>query len=159
MIKTPKKELAKRYYIDENKSITDICVLVGRSRTTVHNYKNDDLENGIDWDELRLLKATDANGAKRTEAEFVALLIHSFETALKGLDTAQPEKQIVTVSKYINTYYKIKNQRDNPKVNAANVAKEILQHISKIALENKAVCVIEFLANNSDQIVSQIIKK
>ncbi|WP_201341730.1 hypothetical protein [Abyssogena phaseoliformis symbiont] len=62
----------------------------------------------MDWDNLRFLKAIDSADTKGSEQEFVSLLIHSFESALKDLDASKPEKQINTISKYIGTYYKLK---------------------------------------------------
>lgn len=149
---------SKDLYIKGN-SITTIAALLGISRTSVYGYKNSDKANNVDWDELKFLKATDSNDAQRNEEDFVALLIHTFEKALEALNDSEPDVQIETISKHIATYYKLKQQRDNVKVNKADIAKLVLTEISKIALAKEATSVIQFLSANADEIVSTVIKK
>jgi len=149
---------SKDLYIKGN-SITAIAALLGISRTSVYGYKNSDKAKNIDWDELKFLKATDSNDAQRNEEDFVALLIHTFEKALEDLNESEPNVQIETISKHIATYYKLKQQRDNVKVNKADIAKLVLTEISKIALAKEATVVIQFLSANADEIVSTVIKK
>ena len=149
---------AKDLYV-KGKSITDIAAMLNISRTAIYSYKNADKAKGIDWDELRFLQATDNADATRNEEDFVALLIHSFEQALDDLNASEPKVQIETISKHINTYYKLKQQRENIKVNKADIAKLILTELSDIALEKQADNVIEFLATHADQIVTTVIKK
>lgn len=149
---------SKDLYI-KGSSVTTIASLLGISRTTIYGYKNSDKSKGIDWDELKFLKATDSNDAQRNEEDFVALLIHTFESALEDLNNSEPNVQIETISKHIATYYKLKQQRDNVKVNKADVAKAVLTEVSRIALDKQATDVIAFLSENADQIVSTVIKK
>lgn len=149
---------SKDLYIKGN-SVTTIAALLGISRTSVYGYKNSDKSKDIDWDELKFLNATDSGDAQRNEEDFVALLIHTFESALEDLNNSEPNVQIETISKHIATYYKLKQQRDNVKVNKADMAKLILTEVSKIALDKEATEVIAFLSNNADQIVSTVIKK
>ncbi|ODS24181.1 hypothetical protein AB835_04695 [Candidatus Endobugula sertula] len=146
-------DLAKSLYVNDGKSVTDIAAALGVSRTTIYAYKNKDLANGVDWDELRFLKATDSRDAQRNEEDFLALLIHNFEQALEKLNDCDPAEQVATLSKYAGIYYKIKSQRDNPKVTKADVAKKVLQRLSELALDKEASTVIDFLSKNADQIV------
>ena len=149
---------SKDLYIKGN-SITVIASLLGISRTSVYGYINKDKAQNIDWDELKFLKATDSNDAQRNEEDFVALLIHTFEKALEELNNSDPDVQIETIAKHIATYYKLKQQRDNVKVNKADIAKLVLTELSRIALTKEATSVIQFLSANADEIVSTVIKK
>ncbi len=149
---------SKDLYIKGN-SITTIAALLGLSRTSVYGYKNGDKAKGVDWDELKFLKATDSGDAQRNEEDFVALLIHTFEKALEDLNNSDPNVQIETIAKHINTYYKLKQQRENVKVNKADMAKLILIELSKIALAKECTSVIQFLSTNADEVVSIVIKK
>jgi len=144
---------AKSLYVDNGNSVTEIAAALNISRTSVYAYKNKDLANGIDWDDLRFLKATDSRDAQRNEEDFLALLIHNFEQALEKLNECDPVEQVGTLSKYAGIYYKIKQQKDNPKVNKAGMAKVILERISKIALEKESTTVIDFLSRHADEIV------
>lgn len=151
------KNQAKPLYIS-GQSIAQIATTLGFSRATVYNWKNADKAAGVDWDELRFLKATDASEAQRNEEDFVALLIHQFESALEKLNGLDPEQQVKTLSQYIATYYKLKQQRANPKVSKAEVAKRVLQEISAIALAKEATAVIHFLSDHADEIVTTVIQ-
>lgn len=146
-------QLAKSLYVNDGKNPTDISAALGVSRTTVYAYKNKDLANGVDWDELRFLKATDTKDAERNEEEFLALLIFNFEQTLNKLNDLEPIEQVEVLSKYANQYYKLKNQRDNPKVTKAEVAKKVLQRLSELALDKEDSAVITFLSRHADQIV------
>ena len=148
---------AKALYIN-GKNITDIAAALGVSRATVYAYKNKDKKNGVDWDELRFIKATDSDDAQKQEEQFVALLIFQFEKALDGLDDLPADKKIALISKHIDTYYKLKKQQGNVKVSKAEVAKSVLKTVSQIALEKEATAVIHFLADHADQIVSAVVK-
>ena len=146
-------QLAKSLYINDGKSVTDIAAALGIARTTVYTYKNKDLANGVDWGELRFLKATDTRDAERNEEDFLALLIVNFEQALNKLNDLEPIAQVEVLSKYANQYYKLKNQRDNPKVTKADVAKKILQQLGELALDKEDSAVITFLSDHADQII------
>ena len=147
---------AKSLFI-EGKTITEIATLLGVSRTSIYTYKNNDKANGTDWDELKFLKATDQSDAIKSEQDFVALLIHQFESSLDKLNNAEPVEQIEVISKHINTYYKLKQQRENPKVNKADIAKQVLQQISDIALKKEDMNVIQFLSDHADEVVMTVI--
>jgi len=149
---------SKNLFIKGN-SITTIADLLGLSRTSVYSYKNTDLANGIDWNELKFLKATDSADAQKNEEDFVALLIHSFEKALDQLNQSEPDVQIETIAKHIAVYYKLKQQRDNVKVNKADIAKLVLTELSGVALAKECTAVIRFLSDHADEIVSTVIKK
>ncbi len=149
---------AKELYLS-GKNVTDIASGLGVSRTTIYSYKNKDKEAGIDWDELKFLKATDSGEAQKNEEDFVALLIFQFENALEKLNEKEPEEQVKVISQYINTYYKLKQQKENPKVSKAEVAKSVLKQVSQIALDKQATSVISFLSDHADQIVSAVISR
>lgn len=148
---------AKALYIN-GKGMSEIAALLGISRTSIYSYKRKDKTKGMDWNELRFLKATDATDAQKQEEQFVALLIVQFERALDDLDDMEPDKKIAVISKHIDTYYKLKKQQGNPKVSKAEVAKTVLHTISEIALEKEAAAVIQFLSSHADQIVSAVLK-
>lgn len=134
-------------------------MLMNLSRATIYNYKNQDIKNSIDWDELKFLHATDSTRTNKTEQEFIALLINQFDEALADLDKKSPEGKIATIAKYTNLYYKLKQQRDNPIVSKADIAKAVIEKISLIALNHKKQAVVNFLAANADLIISKVIKQ
>ncbi len=151
-----KQLYAKQLYL-AGKSITDIATLLGVSRTTIHNYKSKDKARGADWDELRFIKATDSADAIKTEQDFVSLLIHQFERVLTELNDLDLPEQLAEISKHATIYYKIKQQKENPKINKADLAKQVLQEISDIALAKQSTCVIEFLSQHADEVVTAVI--
>ncbi|KJY83289.1 hypothetical protein TW81_09845 [Vibrio galatheae] len=151
------KEQAKSLFI-AGENITSISTVLGISRATVYAYKKRDLEAGVDWDELKFIKATDKADAITNEQEFVATLINQFEKALEGLDEVEPQKRVEMLSKYVGTYYKLKQQKDNVKVNQADIVKETIQTLSQLALNHKANEVIQFLADHAETIVSEVLK-
>ncbi len=151
------KEQAKALFVS-GESITSIATVLGISRSTVYAYKERDLKAGIDWDELKFIKATDRADAITNEQEFVATLINQFEKALEGLDELEPQKRVELLSKYVGTYYKLKQQKGNIKINQADVAKETIQILSELALMHKAHDVIQFLATHAETIVSEVLK-
>lgn len=152
------KELEAKSLFIAGESVTSIATVLGVSRATVYAYKKRDLESGVDWDELKFLKATDKADAITSEQEFVATLINQFEKALDGLDEVEPQKRVEMLSKYVGTYYKLKQQKDNVKVNQADIVKETIQTLSRLALTHKAHDVIQFLADHAETIVSEVLK-
>ena len=148
---------AKALYC-QGQSVTDIANALSVSRTAVYGYKKKDKGLGVDWDSLRFIKATDTTDAQRNEQDFVALLIFNFEQALDKVNRLEPDAQLKELTKYASTYYKLKMQRENPKVNKADLAKDVLHQLSQIALHQQADCVIEFLATHADAIVSAVIE-
>ena len=152
------KNQAKNLFI-EGYTISSIATMLNLSRTAIYAYKKADKAKGIIWEDARFLKATDSKDAQAEEENFVALLIFSFEKALKKLDEEVPaDEQIDIICKYINTYYKIKQQGTNPKVSKAHVAKAVIERISFIALEQEAEGVITFLSDHSDDIVAAALR-
>ncbi len=151
------KEQAKSLFV-AGESITSISTVLGLSRATIYSYKKKDLDVGIDWDELKFIKATDKADAITSEQEFVATLINQFERALEGLDDVEPQKRVEILSKYVGTYYKLKQQKDNIKVNQADIVKSTIQTLSTLALSHKAHEVIQFLAEHAETIVSEVLK-
>ena len=147
---------AKTLYC-QGKSVSDIATALGLSRTAIYSYKNKDLKQGVDWDILRFIKATDTDDAQRNEQDFVALLIYNFEAALDKINALEPDQQLKELTQYANTYYKLKMQRDNPKINKADLAKLVLHQLSQLALAQSADSVIRFLADNADAIVTAVI--
>jgi len=154
-----KHQHAKDLYLSGSK-IATIAELLGISRTAIYSYKKKDHARGMDWDDMRFLKATDANDAQKKEEQFVALLIFQFEKALDNMDAmddASPEKKLAIISKHIDTYYKLKKQQNNPKVSKAAIAKDVLHKLSEVALQKEATAVIRFLSTHADEIVSAVI--
>lgn len=152
-----KHEQAKRLYI-EGRSITDIATSLNVSRTAIYSYKKNDFNKGANWDELRFIKATDATDAQRNEEDFLALLIFNFEQALQKLNDNEPADQVAILSKYATMYYKLKQQKDNPKINKTSIVKSVLHSISDIALAKEDHAVIAFLSSNADHIIKAAIE-
>ena len=153
----PNHAQAKELYC-RGRPVAEIAATLGLSRTTIYSYKNKDRLRGIDWDSLRFVRATDSRDAGQREEDFVARLIYSFEAALDRINALEPGAQLQELTRYANTYYKLKLQRDKPAVNKAEVAKQVLHELSRLALAREASGVVQFLADHADAIVSAVIR-
>ena len=152
----PNQARAKALYC-QGRPVTEIATTLGVSRATIYAWKHKDRAQGVDWGTLRFVKATDSADARRQEQDFVALLIYHFETALDQMNALQPGEQLKELTRYASTYYKLKLQRDNPSVNKADIAKQVLHELSRLALAHEASAVVRFLADHADTIVSAVI--
>ena len=152
----PNQARAKALYC-QGRPIAEIATTLGVSRATVYAWKHKDRDRGVDWDTLRFVKATDSADARHQEQDFVALLIYNFETALDQISALEPGQQLKELTRYASTYYKLKLQRDNPSVNKADIAKQVLHDLARLALAHEASAVVQFLSDHADAIVSAVI--
>ena len=153
-----KKKRAKSLYIDGN-SITTIATAVGVTRTTVYNYKSSDLKEGIDWDELRYLKQTNASSTDESEKKFLGTLIIEFENAMHSLHDMEPKERLATLTKFASAYYKLKqpNTKGDSKGAKASGASEAIYALSQLAIEQKNDDVINFLSEYHDVIIERVL--
>jgi len=152
-----KKKRAKSLYIDGN-SITTIATAVGVTRTTVYNYKASDMKEGIDWDELRYLKQTNATSTNESEKKFLGTLVIEFENAMLSLHDMEPKERLATLTKFASAYYKLKqpNQGDTKGAKAGGASAAIYA-LSQLAIEQQNDEVINFLSENHDIIVERVL--
>ena len=138
-------------------SITDIATTFGVTRQTIYNRKNEDLNNGIDWDALALNSSR--KKASLSENEFILTLINSFELAFDKIKELEPTEQLEILKEYTDTYYKLKapvKTDDKAKI-LENVSKAISQ-IADIAKKENNEAVMNFLAKNADEILARTLK-
>lgn len=154
-----KREFIKQMYIEDKKSIDDICIAVDIKRATFYYHKRRDKEKGVDWDELRVANQQSIEDLKERETLFISKLIDSFEVQIDRLNEELPEKSIEIIAKYINTYYKIKHpiNKDckSEKIAGANEAIKIIADIA-IAKDKKEL--VSLLSQNSEEIISRVSK-
>ncbi len=152
-----KKKRAKSLYLDGN-SITNIATALGVTRTTIYNYKSADLKNGIDWDELRYLKQTNASSTDESEKKFLATLIINFENAMLSLNDHEPKERLAILTKFASAYYKLKQpSKGDTKGAKASGANEAIYALSKLAMEQNNEPVINFLSEYHDIIIERVL--
>ncbi len=153
-----KTERAKQLYA-QGHNITDIATTLGLTRTTIYTYRSADLQNGIDWDELRYLKQTSAKSTDESEKRFMGTLILNFENAMKDLETEEnPAKRLEILTKFVNAYYKIKQpgKADTKGAKAAG-ASEAIYTLSQLAIEQQHEAVVQWLSENHDLIIERVL--
>lgn len=154
-----KHQINRDLYI-QGKSITDIALLQNTTRQTIYAQKRKDLEQGIDWDELRLAKSRDISGVKMSEQAFVASLIKSYEDSLESLKELPPTQQLELTTQYAKSYYRLKAPlKTDCKAQVHEAISTTIYKISELALEIDDKHTIEFLSKNSDAIVMRCFGK
>lgn len=153
-----RKQRAKVLYI-EGKTITDIATALGLTRTTIYNYRKEDLKNKIDWDDLRYHNQTKANATQGDEKRFLATLIQSFENAMAELEEVEePEKRLNILTKFVNAYYKIKSpNKGDTKGAMATGASQAIYAVSQLAIEQGNQSVVNFLSEYHDIVIERVI--
>ena len=153
-----KHKRAKQLYID-GVSISSIATAVGLTRTTIYTYKSKDLKEGIDWDELRYLKQTNATATKSDEKRFLATLIQSFENAMASLEEIEePKARLQILTQFVSAYYKIKSpNKGDTKGAKASGASEAIYAISQLAIEQGNHGVVNFLSENHDIVIERVL--
>lgn len=153
-----KKERAKQLYVDGH-GISSVATAVGVSRTTVYNYKAEDFKEGIDWDELKYFKQTNATATKDDEKRFLGTLIQNFENAMASLEEIEePEKRLNVLTKFVNAYYKIKAPaKGDCKGAKASGASEAIYAVSQLAMESGNHSVVNFLSEYHDIVIERVL--
>lgn len=157
-----KKQLAKDMYIKENKSIEDICTILGVSRASFYYYKNrDKTQNQIDWDELKLINAYDKKPTVENEKVFLSTLIIEFEKALEEFKESETEDKLKKLERFASSYYKLKMPRNenSKKINKADLLKDFLRKIAQLAIEKGRADIVDFLSKNEDDLIEILIKE
>ena len=153
-----KHQKAKQMYVDGH-SVTHIATALGVSRTTIYNYKKEDLSKDIDWDELRYLKQTNATATKDDEKRFLSTLILNFENAMVELESVEePKERLTILTKFVNAYYKIKAPvKGDCRGAEASGASEAIYVLSALAVEQNHLEVVNFLSDYHDVIIERVL--
>lgn len=148
------KEIKEAYL--SGKDIASICTLFNITRSTFYYQKRKAKENGDDWD-LDLLREA-REDLKVSEEYFLSTLIHSFEKALQ-----EGEPSLGDLDKYAQTYWKLKAPKNDDefklKEKLKSAIEQTIREIANLALALDHEVVVEFLSQNSDEIISRVFKK
>ncbi|MCX2717808.1 DUF1804 family protein [Helicobacter sp. MIT 21-1697] len=143
--------------------INDICQMHHIARSTFYYHKKADLKAGINWDYLLLNARRDVDSIKDKEAVFLSTLISSFEKFIE--ESKSDELSPSTLEKlhqYAQTYWRLKapkNDEFSLKNKLMQTAKETINEIAKIALEENNTIVVEFLGQNAEKIINKVFKE
>lgn len=153
------KEQLKNFYID-GMSVTDICTALNISRDTFYYHKSALRKQGIDIEELRLANLRSQKNLAEKETEFLNTLIIAFEDGIKLIgEIEDPAEKLEILSKYVNTYYKLKAPKDvDCKQQVIDAVTKTIYEISQIAIEKEAHDVVQFLHSNSNTIMERTLK-
>lgn len=136
--------------------IDAIAKTLGITRQAIYAHKRDDLKNGVDWDEMALIRARDEKELRADENRFLLTLIRSFDEALNELGELDANARLETLQKYANIYYKLKVPLNSDiKAKAAAAVTNAVNAIADIASEHKNTAVTDFLAKNADEILKR----
>jgi glutamate synthase domain-containing protein 3 len=151
-----KEKLAFDMY-KSGKDITTIASSLNISRGTIYNYKKKH-----NWDTKVLFEITDFEDLEAREKKFLATLIQQWESNFDSLKDMELSESLEILEKYTKLYYKLKASKDNPTIQNRNqrkvIAKDVIQKLSAIAVQKEANCVIEFISNNADAIIDDLIR-
>jgi len=151
------KDVIKELYI-QGKTVDEICAALNIARQTFYYHKKADFKKGIDWDGLKLANLRSEDELENKEALFVNSLIENYEKFLKDAGELSPE-HIENLHKFAKTYWSIKAPRQiNPRDIAVNAAKKTLEAVAKLALSHKQTDVAQWLSENADLIISNVVK-
>lgn len=155
-----KKEKAKKFYVEDEKSVADIATALNVKKGTVYYYKKSDLEKGIDWDELRYIATLNPEDTHDKEKIFLSVLIKQFDKALVDLANSDLIEKLELIEGYAKTYYKLKipDNKTDVKVQKTQVVKEVITKIINIAISENHTQVAQFLSDNSDTIMEDLLK-
>ncbi|EAC1839744.1 DUF1804 family protein [Campylobacter lari] len=152
-----KRELVKSLFV-QGMSIEKICTLTGLSRQGIYYMKKDDFSKGIDWENLKLVALRDEKDLENKEAIFLNALISEFERFLEGASKNELDiDTLEALNKYAKTYWAIKApQKVDIKALNLQTCKKTIDSIIELASSNEVVC--EWLSDNSDLIISKVLK-
>lgn len=158
-MKETMREKIKTMYL-KGVDINDICTSLNITRTNFYYHKKADLKKGYNWDEMALNVARDESSIKEREASFLKTLIDSFEKFISKSDELTPAV-LEKLHQYAQTYWKLKapkNDEFSLQSKLEAVAKETIEGIAKLAIDEHNVAVAEFLAKNADEIIKRVFK-
>ncbi|TKX29508.1 DUF1804 family protein [Campylobacter estrildidarum] len=152
-----KRELARNLFV-QGKSLEDICVLTGLTRQGIYYMKKDDFGKGIDWEGLKLAALRDEKDLENKEAIFLNALIAEFDKFLKAASENELSIEVLeNLNRYAKTYWAIKApQKIDIKALNLQTCKKTISSIIELAKNNEVVC--EWLSDNSDLIISKVLK-
>ena len=155
-----KKEKAKKFYVEDDKSVADIATALNIKTATVYYYKSSDLKKGIDWDELRYIATLNPEDTQDKEKVFLSVLIKEFDKALVELAQSDIEKKLLKLESFAKTYYKLKipQNKIDTKVKKTQIVKEIITKLANLSIELKQHQVAKFLSDNADRILEDLLK-
>ena len=159
MKKDKMREKVKTMYL-QGVDINDICTSLNITRTNFYYHKNADLKKGCDWDTLALSELRAGESIKEREANFLKTLISSFEKFIAKSDELEPAV-LEKLHQYAQTYWRLKapkNDEFSMQGKLEAVAKETIEGIARLALEEQNTAVAEFLAQNADEIIKRVFK-
>lgn len=142
--------------------INDICQMFSITRGTFYYHKKADLKAGINWDYLLLNARRDVDSIKDKEAVFLSTLISSFEKFIEESKNGELSSHTLEkLHQYAQTYWRLKapkNDEFSLKDKLMRCAKETINEIAKIALEENNTIVCEFLSQNADKIINKVFR-
>ncbi len=155
-----KKDKAKKFYIEDDKSVADIAVALNINKNTVYYYKNSDFKKGIDWDELRYISTLNPEDTQDKEKIFLSVLIKEFDKALVDLAKSDIEKKLLKLESFARTYYKLKipDNKTDVKVQKTQIIKEVITKLANLSIELNQKQVAQFLSDNADRILQDLLK-
>ncbi len=154
------KQKAKRFFVEDGYSVTDIAGLLQVSRPSIYYYKNSDKTKGIDWDELRYVNACDPKDTADKEKMFLSVLIQEFDKALMELKDSDLESKLAKLESFAHTYYKLKipDKSTTVKVQKTAIIKEVITKLAELSIELKQTQVAQFLSDNAERILQDLLK-
>ena len=153
------KTQIKRFYIEDSKSIDEICTALNINRQTFYYHKKRDKDRGVDWDELRVANQQSKEDLAQKETRFISALITNFEKHIERLEEESPEEAVAIIAKYIKTYHKIKHPVNKScKQEKLAGANEALKIIGNIAIVEDKKEIALFLSERAEEIISKISK-
>lgn len=153
-------EQLKNYYID-GVPVTEICTALNITRETFYYWKKKWEDAGTDIDDLRLANLRSARNLAEKESEFLSTLISTFEAGLEKLEEIEnPEKRLEAISKYVTVYYKLKAPKKiDCKQQVIEAVTDTIQTLAELAMELENVHVVQFLHENSTEIINRTLSK
>ena len=153
------RDLLRKMYTD-GMSVEEIATVHCVTTPSIYYHKKLDAKEGVNWDDLLLLKSRDAQSIDTKEKEFLATLIISFEKTIKTLDEIEDvEKRLSILERYTKSYYTLKAPlKTDCKTQVSEAITTTIHTISSIALSQKAKEVIAFLSDHSDSIITEVFK-
>jgi len=154
-----KREKARKFFVDDGYGVGDIAKALNIQRATIYYYKKTDLEKGIDWDELRYIATLNPEDTHDKEKMFLSVLIQEFNKALIELKNSEVEDKLYKLEQFAKTYYRLKvpDKETGKKLKKDDIAKDVIKKIVALAVDQENMEVAEFLKDNAETIVEDII--
>jgi len=153
------RDLLRKMYTD-GMSVEEIATVYSVTTPAIYYHKNIDTKEGVNWDDLLLLKSRDSQSIDIKEKEFLATLITSFEKTIKTLEEVEDvEKRLSILERYTKSYYTLKAPlKTDCKTQVSEAITTTIHTISSLALSSKSKEVIMFLSDHTDTIIAEVFK-